>query len=419
MKKHYKIRFKNTKNQLDFLVDKNTSNIQKILKFNYEKKLKVYCNCIHNEKNQLSIRKKDSLYFLARWPNTGNEHKIDCSFYFDSIFSGRASYIDQVIIENYDNNSFTLKLSKLHASLDNNLHTLPYSDNPTVNKTEKINHISLKGLVNFLWDEVNLNVWHKKMDGRRNINVINNLLFNQSKNINVNKLALHNSLFLTSPNNKNNPKTLQLLDHNNKIFLDTLNEKKRLIIISELDQYDETLNYIKLKHFTGAPFLNINNEIKNLISLNFSFELEHLKHNGKTILISLIEPTKIKDETKSAKVIDLALMAVSERYIPILNKWDEELENKLYEENRSFVKFLQYDASHKNADFGIIDTDLNFNLPVIIYNSAQPEERKRAKNIKNFFTNKYGPNFYIAWDTHTIKLENLIIPKTFFFKEDT
>lgn len=120
---------------------------------------------------------------------------------------------------------------------------------------------------------------------------------------------------------------------------------------------------------------------------------------------------------KSAQVRQLALMMVSDRYIPLDSLNEGEFEQKIYELERSFYKPLRYDSSTHEylADFCLIDvsTENHLPFPVEIWgmNTSDYQEHRMVK--ERWYNANYGATGWLSWDATRTAVESIesLLPK--------
>lgn len=417
MKKLYNILI-TLKSGKTFEINSKANNYQEILKFQYKHNVPIYCCCPGNGTKRLNVKQLtyNNKFYIARWPNTGTEHFYDCNYYSESHLSGRKIYSDGTIKESLDN-TIRIKLSNDYASLSNTLKTLNIPHPRHQNKNE-LKSLSLIGLLNLLWSESRLNYWYPNMEGKRNIFTIHKYILNTSKRIEYKRKKLSDSLVIAIPFNKDN-RYKQMHENNSRVLENAIKNKNRLILISKINKFETEKGFIKLQDYFNMPYLNISKEVVNYVNTYFKKEIELLNLGYESIIVTLIEPFKTSKGIATSKVIDVALMSISERFIPVSNIYDLKLEHRLSREQRAFIKLLPFDAPKDIiiSDYCLLDTDCNYLFPIIITTSSSTEDKILQKIKIDYFTELYGEHGFLNWDYNAIELYSIPeIPKYLFLK---
>ncbi|EOZ4673311.1 DUF1173 family protein [Cronobacter sakazakii] len=120
---------------------------------------------------------------------------------------------------------------------------------------------------------------------------------------------------------------------------------------------------------------------------------------------------------KSAQVRQLALMMVSDRYIPLDSLNEGAFEQKLYELERSFYKPLRYDSSTREylADFCLTDapTENHLPIPVEIWGMNTPDYQEHRLVKERWYNANYGATGWLSWDATRTSVDNIesLLPK--------
>ncbi|WP_223821313.1 DUF1173 family protein, partial [Pantoea sp. B_10] len=127
---------------------------------------------------------------------------------------------------------------------------------------------------------------------------------------------------------------------NRQTAKDAASASRRLIFVSQLaawsDAADERLQYtLPLGLFAGFPALDLPDDIRDRLARSFSRELSDWRSGARVVIICETEPPETafirKDgrnvPRSSCRVIDVALMTVSPRYIPLDSRYEGMVES--------------------------------------------------------------------------------------------
>jgi hypothetical protein len=171
-------------------------------------------------------------------------------------------------------------------------------------------------------------------------------LFKQAEKIEAGKTKLSDVLLTPAYTNSSDSRRNSMTVERAKV------NKQRLVVIAELAKFSENymdgLNRLPVRDFSGMPFLGLDDRWKSALS-RFPNAVNGWMKGMKVFVIAVTDVPG----AKSAQVRQLALMMVSDRYIPLDSLNEGAFEQKLFELERSFYKPLRYDSSTHEylADF--------------------------------------------------------------------
>lgn len=188
---------------------------------------------------------------------------------------------------------------------------------------------------------------------------------------------------------------------------------QRLILISTLASWTEereerSKSSIVLGMFGGFPNLIVTEDVWERCEKSFRRELAAWRRNeGKIIVVAETEPPvksfTVTDEKSrpeiTANAIDIALMVVSPRFIPLDSSHEATIEKKLWEEERAFIKPLRYDSEEDTLpDFILTDTESEDTVPLEVFGMNTPEYIERKLHKQAQYAEKYGDDKWWSWD---------------------
>ncbi|MBN7843625.1 DUF1173 family protein [Providencia rettgeri] len=355
---------------------------------------------------KVSYSAKTDKYWLSAWPHTGSEHNQDCRYYSAWTNAVLAKGYNSDVLTTHSDNSVSIKLK---VSLDTK--TVTKSDDMKVSKTvtragNSKTSISLLGLIHYMWEKAQINVWRPAFDKKRSPGWLASRLGKQATAIKVGKTKLSDVLLLNASS------TGEQQDRNKERVNKARDNKQRLVIISLLPKnYKKAMTQVEegilgLSSPYGFPTLEISKDVFNQTQRRFARELVHWKNGKNTVAVIQTETPVNYDLTvkgmnvpaRKAEVISMQLMAVSERFIPIDSSYEERLEEKLYEESRSFIKPLRYDLSEGVLpDFILTDTNEGYS-PLEVFGMSHDQYLERKEEKIQFYNEQYGEVGWWSWD---------------------
>ena len=103
--------------------------------------------------------------------------------------------------------------------------------------------------------------------------------------------------------------------------------------------------------------------------------------------------------TSRSTVIDVALMTVSPRFIPIDSGYEGAVEEKLWQEKRAFIKPLRYDGEEDEfPDFVLKDVPGVDALPMEVLGMNTPEYLLHMQEKSDHYDAEYGQGRWWYWE---------------------
>lgn len=374
----------------------------------------VTCCCIPPDDELLSRRLRVTLSgtsdqcWLSSWPYSGHEHAQDCRFYsFWPDARQAAIYAADVVTENSEG-MLTVRLpTGLQKKEAQEKTTEETPANPADGKRRQLPSMRLAGLLHLLWEQSGINIWHPAFDkAKRSPDWVSRRLNNLAAKIRIGRLPLQDSLLLMA-----GKKTAQA-DTNNNRARDAVKLSRRLIVISQLasctDAAEERLKKaLPLGFFAGIPELLLPEDVLARLQRSYDRELRDWRSGKRVIVICECEPpetTFIRKDGKNlpnrhSTVIDVALMTVSPRFIPLDSSYEGVIEEKLWKEKRAFTKPLRYDGDeHVFPDFLLTDVHGNESLPMEVFGMKTKEYLERKQHKIAHYNAEYGQGRWWQWN---------------------
>lgn len=358
---------------------------------------KVTCACPGKGSKLLAVRHYDSDSFcLARYPLTGGEHSNECRFYGpDPGKSGMSGY-QKGVIENGPNGTIKIRLEIGLKKRENPERPIPPEPAPATSVARNSKPaMRLLGLLNYLWDEADLNAWWPAMKGKRDLSRINLWVDEAASHIVAAKVKLNSVLLLAD----HNPDGRWAASNRQRVET-ALKAKTRLLAIVPLATYSqgrdkEMASALKIAGFHGIPMLDMHPGLWARVCKRFPRAIAAWQNNHRIMAIAELD---LKKEGKYADVVDIALMPVSNNWIPFDSMFELTVADKLTGEERGFVKPLRFDADEDVVfpDFILRDTGSDTPLEVFGRSDEFYEARKAVKMA--YYQREFGTDNWWYWD---------------------
>lgn len=357
----------------------------------------VSCACPGKGSKLLAVRHYDSDSFcLARYPLTGGEHGNDCRFYAPDLEKSGMSGYQKGVIEDGPNGTIKIRLEiGLKKKEPSNQDIQPAPAPPPTGARNSKPAMRLLGLLNYLWDEADLNSWWPAMKGKRDLGRINLWLDEAASNITAAKVKLNSVLLLADhkPDGQWATKNRQRVDAAQKA-------NTRLLAIVPLAGYNperdkEMASALKIVGFHGIPILDMHPGLWGRACKRFPRAIAAWQSNQRIMAIAELD---LKKDGKYANVVDIALMPVTSNWIPFDSMYELMIADKLTNEERGFLKPLRFDADEDIVfpDFILRDTGADTPLEVFGRSDESYETRKAVKMA--YYQKEFGTDLWWYWD---------------------
>ncbi|EMB2823908.1 TPA: DUF1173 family protein [Pseudomonas aeruginosa] len=355
------------------------------------------CQCPSSGSRKLSIKRREDSdgFHLARFAGTGHEHSNDCRYYAPAPErSGMQGYAVGVVEEGEDG-SIRVRLARgirVQAPRSEESDGASVTRSPGKSKPA----MTLLGLLHLLWSESRLSTWYPAMEGKRNSGIVNYALLQAAERVAASRMKLNEVLLLAAQRDSKGAA------RNQAITKSAITRDLRLVAISPLARYNPErhsgdISRLPLSGPFGMPMLNLPPAVWATASRKFEREISAWRRGSRVIAIAQVTPRK-GESLSQADVVELALMQVSERWIPVDSDYEGVIEAMLHAAGRSFDKPLRYDADGSEVfpDFWLLDTGKDYPLEVFGMNTPSYLERKAVKTA--WYNREYGGEGWWSWD---------------------
>lgn len=162
--------------------------------------------------------------------------------------------------------------------------------------------------------------------------------------------------------------------------------------------------------FFGFPNLMLPEDARLRLERSFGRELGDWRRGMKVMVIAETEPPETtfrhvdgrNRPSSCSTVIDVALMTVSPRFIPLDSGYEGMVEDRLWQEKRAFIKPLRYDGEEDVfPDFVLKDVPGVDALPMEVFGMNSPEYLQRRQVKTAHYDAEYGAEGWWYWDAYT------------------
>jgi len=299
----------------------------------------VRCLCPGKGAKRISIHyiSDADTFYLARFPETRHEHSEDCIYHSRSTYSDCRWDVRKKAVENLPGGGIEIKLpigvrkrSFKGIDRDKPRRFEPVEDDfsPRTSKPAT----GLVDLLYLLWDKSRLNVWYPSMEGKRTCQRVAYWVKDAARKVIVGGLTIDNILCISAMKDSIEEGT------NRKTIEFCRRMQYRPIVIAPLARYSGRdpgeVGYIPIRGFAGIPILRISADLWHEIRERFQFEVSHWLSGLLTMAVIQTDPPY----QGVLNIVDMALMAVSEEWIPVQSDSDRQEENRLRMEGVPFKK---------------------------------------------------------------------------------
>jgi Protein of unknown function (DUF1173) len=292
---------------------------------------------------EMYVAKVGGKFMDKRMPNSGPTHAPACDSYEPPPeLSGLGQVMGTAIQEDPDDGVTTLKLG---FSLTKNASRA--SPIPTGIEIDSVkadaNKLTLRGTLHYLWEQAQLNKWFPAMQGKRIWYVIRKYLIIATENKIANRSSMADILYI--PESFSVDKKDEIAQRRTAQVMTAATPHKgarRLMLaIGELKEIAASRYGYKivLKHSPDFPFM-INDDLHQRLKRRFSAELG-LWDAMEDVHLMIIGTFGIS-VTGIAAFEEVALMTVTEQWLPMESSFDKVLVEAMVRDNRRFMAGMRY-----------------------------------------------------------------------------
>ena len=315
-------------------------------------------------------------FITKRMPGTGAQHDPGCESYeAPPELSGFGDVVGRAIQEDADAGVTVLRLG-FSLSRTGRKPAPAADDREGDSVKADASKLSLKATLHYLWEEAGFNRWSERMTGKRNWFIIRkHLLQAADEQDRQGRAALGGALHPGSILGRAQTELAQRhLSAVSRIRATSAGPRRLMLLIGEVKEFaaSRTGHKLVVKHLPDHPFL-LSEDLHRRMTARFEREITLWDAVAGAHLI-VIATFGVAPNGVTA-VEELALMVVTETWIPIEHIYDANLVSALTEHRRRFIKALRYNLppSRPLAAAVLLDT---LPSPVALYvvpPGAEPE----------------------------------------------
>jgi hypothetical protein len=307
-------------------------------------------------------------HILKRMPGTGTHHATDCESYEPpSDLSGLSGVEGEAIVENVEDGTTALKLGFSLSKLGGRTASASGSaGDPGDVRTDGV-RLSLKAMLHFLWDRAQFNRWRPAMTGRRNWAVVRKFLGEAAASSSVKGKPLADSLYIPE---MFDPERADAIVQRRQAFLSRAvqsqgNRRSLAILIGEVKEIQPARSGARVivKHAPRYPFM-LADDVTRRMNKVFARDLALWDATPDSHLIAAA--TFGVGVSGIATIEAIALMVVSERWLPFESQYEGMLLDALTKRGSIFVKGLRYNLPPTQPMASVVVTQ-NDSQPVAMY----------------------------------------------------
>lgn len=382
------------------------------------------CSC-QGKPLRLVIKERNGKMFLAAWPDQASQHALDCPFFSeaanptDSLYTGRA-------IERFgDQTHLQLEHSFLHENRyfagRKGAVTVPGRSQAAGGTRDDLrDSMHMWGLLHFLWEESGLNRWFPGW--HRDWGLVRYLIRKVAQNTVVDGRPLIESIYI--PPVWNSKKKQEIEEHWRKFCAPLLENHRRsrlvasAIVIGTVRTLEKSeFGHMVQLHHHGAKFFmddHLSDSAARFSRRGWA-AAKHLEvvseEDEKPYIVAAMRVEA--SSTGVMNVVEVALMRVSPRFIPVDSSYEDKLAKLLLEQDREFSKPLHYDR-HNLAmpDFILRDAmhvdevglEKRMSIAMYVYGpSNSPSQKPKVEAVDRKYAKEHGLGYW-QWDVAQQKL---------------
>lgn len=336
---------------MDQRVDEADERFETLLRKAYEEGVRPVCLCKTTGVPMYVSRTGEALY-LKRMPLSGGSHSPECDrFEVPASISGKSELLGQAIIESDSDNVAIVKLGfPIMSGTSRAAPTRSSLEASSVKATPT--RLTMRALLDYLWDEAELNLLAPAFVGRRYWGHVQKFLRNAAVGKSTSKIAFENLLYI--PEVFTVERKEEIAASRRRLLDASTQDKHKMVIIGSMKALEDTRlgGKLSILHAPGFPlfldvglYKKVKNRFRNETELWGSLDGTHL----------MVISTFLATDSGVGKIEELAVMNVTAEWIPFSNLVEYELLDILAKTKRRFVRSMHYNLENKvPLAFGIL-----------------------------------------------------------------
>jgi hypothetical protein len=329
---------------------------QKALAEMHKSRTRPLCHC-RKPGIEMYVAKIGDIYYEKRMPNTGGLHDPTCDhFEPPPELSGLGGVIGTAIRENAEDGTTELKFK---FSMSKVAGRKPVVSGGAESDTVKSDgsKLTLRALLHYLWDQAGFSKWSPAMAGKRSWGGLRKYLYSAADHKMIKGGDLAGRIYIPEtfhPDHKNeiNQRRLALMT---KMAGTHGGSQELMIMIGEVKEMATARNGYKMvvKHLPDTPIM-MEDDIYKRLKKRFGADIDLSNANGaRLIMIGTISVSGIGVPTLE----EVALMAVTENWIPFESIFEKTVIDELTAASWRFIKGLRYNLPSSKPLASVVLSD--------------------------------------------------------------
>lgn len=328
---------------------------------------------------EMYVAKISGKFFLKRMPDSGSDHSTNCESYEPpQELSGLGQVAGSAIVENPDQGTTALKLDFSLTKSGAKAAPVKGAGEADSVKTDG-NKLTLRGTLHYLWEQAGFNKWSPAMEGKRSWGTIRRFIMQAADNKTAKGMGLGDVIYMPETFNLDRKDEIaqRRLAQFMKVGTTTGGSRRLLILIGEVKEIGQSRYGYKIvcKHLADSPFM-LNEDIHKRMTKRFQNELALWDAIEGSHLLTIA--TFSVNASGTASVEEVALMTVTDNWIPLENTYEKLLLDKLTNEKRRFTKGLRYNLASNRPLACAVLTDLANPVAMYVEPGAASDEYTAA-----------------------------------------
>ena len=338
-------------------IDRDDPGFQSALAEAYAAKVRPRCAC-QDPGIDMYIAKMAGHYVIKRMPDSGSDHHMSCDSYEPPAeLSGLAEVMGSAIQENPDDGVTALKLDFSLTKSAGRAAPIPaeaVADSVRTDGTK----LTLRGTLHYLWEEAGFNRWTPAMSGKRSWYVIRKYLLQAAEGKVTKRSGLAQLMYIPESFNASNKEeiTQRRMTLMAKIGASDKGTRHLMLVIGEVKEIAPSRygHKIVLRHLPDCHFM-MNADLHQRLCKRFDAELTLWDAVAEAHLMLI--GTFAVSGAGVATLEEVALIVVTDNWIPFEHLYDKLLLDTLTREGRRFVKGLRYNLPASRPVAAVVLSD--------------------------------------------------------------
>lgn len=347
----------------------------------YANKNRPLCVC-RSPAIEMYIAKVAGKLVIKRMPNSGGQHSSACDSYEPPAeLSGIGQVMGSAIVENPDEGQTTLKFDFSLTKVAGRSAPIPSGVETDSVKTDG-NKLTLRGTLHYLWEEAGFNRWSPSMHGKRSWYIIRKYLLQAAGDKIAKGTNLADILYVPESFSveRKDEIALRRLAHLLKATVSAKGPRKLMLVIGEVKDIEESRYGYKIvfRHLPDCHFM-MNEDLHTRMQRRFKADIELCNAVKDSKLIAI--GTFSVSATGIPSLEELALMPVTENWIPFESVYSKIVIDSMTRSNRRFSKGLSYNLPSTRPLACLVASDTH-PAPTAMYILAPDATEDYAKALQ-------------------------------------